>query len=104
MLAIWLWAQGSVTLGADNSKQLGGWNLDDVCIVGIGKLARCGDHITDDNETCDDGNLSDGDGCAADCTEEFTAGGGCCAVDSHSASSLFLGAFVIAIMRRKRRA
>ncbi|HUT53338.1 MAG TPA: FG-GAP-like repeat-containing protein [bacterium] len=31
----------------------------------------CGNGILDPGEQCDDGNLLDGDGCAADCTESF---------------------------------
>ncbi len=33
--------------------------------------ARCGDQALDAGEQCDDGNLVDGDGCAADCTIEI---------------------------------
>src|SRR5439155_501294 len=31
---------------------------------------RCGDGVVDSDEECDDGNQTDGDGCAADCTAE----------------------------------
>src|SRR5205823_6327312 len=64
------------TLTADSSKQLGGWTLDDVCLVGFDKPAVCGDHVLDDGEQCDDGNTNDGDGCSAKCRNEIVAGGG----------------------------
>jgi len=33
-------------------------------------LSSCGNNITDSSEQCDDGNLTDGDGCSATCTTE----------------------------------
>jgi cysteine-rich repeat protein len=36
---------------------------------------RCGDGALDTGETCDDGNLADGDGCSARCTRELGCAG-----------------------------
>lgn len=41
-----------------------------VCLVN-----DCGDGIVDPNETCDDGNIIDGDGCAHDCKKEGCGNG-----------------------------
>ncbi len=35
--------------------------------------SRCGDGMQDEDETCDDGNLNDGDGCSGTCTLETLA-------------------------------
>ncbi|MEL6181477.1 MAG: DUF4215 domain-containing protein, partial [Myxococcota bacterium] len=40
-------------IASDGGLELGGWNLDDVCIVGIQTL--CGDGLLDPGEACDDG-------------------------------------------------
>jgi cysteine-rich repeat protein len=66
------------TLDADDSKQLGGWTLDDVCLVGFDQPAVCGDGVLEPGEQCDDGNTDDGDGCSAKCRNEIVAGGGGC--------------------------
>ncbi len=56
-------------LTSDGGVQLGGWTLDDFCIVGVeGPTSRCGDGKVDAGEACDDGNTAPGDGCEADCT------------------------------------
>jgi cysteine-rich repeat protein len=68
------------SLASDDSRQLGGWTLDDVCLVGVPRTQACGDGVVDDGEQCDDGNTQDGDGCSATCQFEITAGGGGCAV------------------------
>lgn len=59
-------------IASDGGLQLGGWTLDDVCIVGYqGPPAPiCGDGVLDDDEECDDGNVDSGDGCSATCAEE----------------------------------
>lgn len=67
-------AQGPVQvtfrLTSDENLQLGGWTLDDFCLMGWnGPVARCGDGALDHGELCDDGNSLDGDGCQADCTD-----------------------------------
>ena len=90
------------TLTSDSSKQLGGWTLDDVCVVGVTK--KCGNGALDTNEECDDGNGKGGDGCSAACLEEPTAGGGgCCSASSHPTGPLLLGLGVLALVLRKRR-
>lgn len=40
---------------------------------GDGGPGECGDRTVDEGEACDDGNLVDGDGCSATCTEESQA-------------------------------
>ena len=37
-------------------------------------LPVCGDNVIDSSEECDDGNITDGDGCSATCAVESTAG------------------------------
>ncbi len=64
------------TLETDDTKQLGGWTLDDVCVVGARKIPYCGDAVLDVDEQCDDGNRDSNDGCSATCIDEVTAGGG----------------------------
>lgn len=39
-------------------------------------LGGCGNGVPDEDEVCDDGNVSDGDGCSADCTSNETCGNG----------------------------
>jgi cysteine-rich repeat protein len=69
--------QVSWGLTSDATFELGGWNLDQVCVVGLSKLPKCGDGVLDPDEQCDDGNDFDGDGCSADCKLEIYASGGC---------------------------
>ncbi|MGE3456528.1 MAG: hypothetical protein AB7O24_15570, partial [Kofleriaceae bacterium] len=67
-------------LTSDGSVNLGGWTLDDVCIVAMtGPAVTCGNGVIDEAETCDDSNRAGGDGCDANCAEEPEppAGGGC---------------------------
>ncbi len=88
-------------LASDSSRELGGWTLDDVCLVGIGKRAVCGDGILDDGELCDDRNLDDGDGCTNSCTPEDDTG--CCAAGTTPAGPLLLGVAAALVLRRRRR-
>jgi cysteine-rich repeat protein len=88
--------QVSWSLTSDAVFELGGWNLDDVCLVGLSKLPKCGDGILDPDEQCDDGNDFDGDGCSADCKLEVTATGGC------STSTPGLGVALLLIRRRRK--
>jgi len=53
--------RGSFVIGFDNDSNI-------LC-SGI-----CGNHVLDSGETCDDGNLRDGDGCSATCQSESPAG------------------------------
>ncbi len=42
--------------------------LSSVCVNGACSLISCGNKIVEPGESCDDGNVIDGDGCQADCT------------------------------------
>jgi cysteine-rich repeat protein len=59
-------------LSSDGGLELGGWNIDDVCVVGVEEPPPpvCGDGVIAEGEGCDDGNPDDGDGCSASCTVE----------------------------------
>lgn len=65
---------GNVQIGfqltTDRGLELGGWTIDDFCLVGydLTPPAVCGNGAVEDGEGCDDGNLTSGDGCEADCT------------------------------------
>jgi MYXO-CTERM domain-containing protein len=61
--------QVAFSLRSDGGLELGGWNLDKLCIVGVEGPA-CGNGVIDAGETCDDGNLADGDGCSSACQTE----------------------------------
>jgi len=83
-------------LTTDYGKELGGWTLDDVCIVGLQKNAVCGDGALDPGEACDDGNTDSGDGCDRTCDEELVAGGGgCCDAGGGGPGSLLLALLVL---------
>jgi cysteine-rich repeat protein len=102
-------------LTSDEGLQFGGWTLDDVCIVvpamGPGP-ATCGNGVVDDAETCDDGNVSDGDGCSAACEDENGGGGGggdedpadsgCCSVGGGPEGALALSLLTLGLVLRKR--
>lgn len=53
-------------LESDRGLEMGGWTIDELCIVGYGG-AVCGNGTIEPGETCDDGNQTDGDGCEASC-------------------------------------
>jgi cysteine-rich repeat protein len=94
------------SLASDFGKELGGWTLDDVCIVGLKKIARCGDGEVDYNEQCDDGNTVSDDGCASDCIDEVTAGGGggCCSAGRDARGTwLLVGLVAFGLAGRRRR-
>ena len=92
-------------LTTDASRSLGGWNLDDVCVVGIG--TTCGDTLLRGTEQCDDGNVEDGDGCSALCAIEPPDEGGCCQTNtsptSAFASTAFAALGLLVLLRRRRR-
>lgn len=92
-------------LTTNGAAELGGWNLDDVCIVGMQKLPVCGDHFLDFGEQCDDGNKVSGDGCDDTCQDEISAGGGggCCSANGGGAGSATLGLVVVLVLRRRCR-
>ena len=82
--ALWTCGDGVVDSGEDCDD--GGDNSDtaaDACRTTC-VAARCGDEVLDDGEECDDGNAVNGDGCAADCTDESpcpgAGGAGTCPV------------------------
>ena len=58
---------------ADGDACIGG-EPDSICVEGDCIPSECGDGYLDDRpwigEVCDDGNTIDGDGCAADCTQD----------------------------------
>ncbi len=101
----------SFELTADEGLEYGGWNIDDVCLVGnvADIVASCGNGSIEGSETCDDGNTVDGDGCNASCATEGGSGG-CAATGSGGASSglwaallLALGFGTVGATRRRRR-
>ena len=81
---------------SDLGRELGGWSLDEVCLVGLGKHARCGDDIVDPGEECD--GESD---CRKDCTIEDD--GGCCSAGTDPRAPLVLAAGVLVVLARRRR-
>ena len=84
-------AQVTWSLASDSTNNFGGWTLDDVCVVGIPRVARCGDGIVDPGEECDDGNNVSGDGCSATCEYDFDAGGGGCDASRSGGWGVLLG-------------
>jgi MYXO-CTERM domain-containing protein len=83
------------TIASDSSRALGGWNLDDVCLVGIDKIPTCGDDVVDEDEECD------GD---AECLSDCTLDPGCCSAggDPRGTALLVLGVLAVIARRRKR--
>jgi cysteine-rich repeat protein len=64
------------SLASDGGLEFGGWNLDELCIVGVeGPPPTCGDGALDLGEECDDGNDVDDDGCSG-CTIDLPDTGG----------------------------
>jgi len=62
-------------LATDAGQERGGWNLDDVCVIGF-NMPVCGNGETEPGEGCDDGNTVGGDGCDADCNMGAYCGDG----------------------------
>ena len=99
-------------LSSDEGLQLGGWTVDDLCIVGTPLIATavCGDGIIEAGEQCDDGNTVSGDGCSSTCQLEgidhMDPGGGCNTTSGDPAAPvvLALGALGYVLIRRRRRA
>jgi MYXO-CTERM domain-containing protein len=100
-------------LASDEGLQFGGWTLDDVCVVvpaqGPGD-PNCGNGAVDANETCDDGNITDGDGCNALCEtetgeeeEEVSDDAGCCSVGGGPQGALALTFLTLGLVLRRRR-
>ena len=65
-------------LRADGGLHMGGWTLDDVCVVGYVPVNTCGDGIVEVGEECDDGNRDNRDGCSKECLieDDDAIGGG----------------------------
>ncbi|MBA3460598.1 MAG: hypothetical protein H0T46_11585 [Deltaproteobacteria bacterium] len=93
-------------LDSDPGLNLGGWTLDDVCIVAAAPAPTCGNGNLDEGEACDDGNIDDGDACAATCDLPGTGGDdtGCCSVGATPGGAAFLSLFTLgALLRRRKR-
>jgi cysteine-rich repeat protein len=103
----------SFALNSDPGLQLGGWNIDDVCLVIAGPSPTCGNGTVDTGESCDDGNHDDGDGCSSTCAVEACAvsgggggpcdGGGCCSAGTHPAGPIALSLLTLGLVFRRRR-
>ena len=89
-------------LTSDDVFELGGWTLDDACIVGLTKIPKCGDLFVDYTEQCDDGNVKDGDGCSSACKFEIDAGGGGCS-STRGAAGPVVAMCLIGLLRRRVR-
>lgn len=88
------------TLASDPLRQLGGWNLDEICVVGLDKRAVCGDGVVDRGEECDEVS----DGCEPTLCVRVENDGGCCSSSKDSwLSSLLLLALVQFVMMFARR-
>jgi uncharacterized protein (TIGR03382 family) len=95
-------------LDSDPGLELGGWTVDDVCLVAIAgpNPGTCGNGVIDPGEQCDDGNTVSGDGCSATCQDEATgkkSSGGCCSTSGGATGSLVLGVLTLGIVVRRRR-
>jgi cysteine-rich repeat protein len=102
-------ANDKITLGfslaSDAGVQLGGWNLDEVCLV-AGQHA-CGNGLVEAGEGCDDGNTASGDGCSSTCQDELAAGPrlgtGGCGTGTRPGAATGLGVLVLGLVVRRRR-
>ena len=95
-------------LKSDGGLELGGWTIDDVCIVATTAKTggTCGNGTVETGETCDDGNTTDGDGCSATCQDETTMTtqpGGCCSIGAGPGGPIALGLFTLGLVFRRRR-
>jgi cysteine-rich repeat protein len=99
-------------IATDEGLQFGGWTMDDVCIVipAAGPPPGCGNGVTEAAEVCDDGNITDGDGCSSTCEDESDGGGeggtdpgGCCSTGSRPEGAIALGLIVLGLVFRRRR-
>jgi MYXO-CTERM domain-containing protein len=69
--------QVTFQLSSDASTNLGGWNVDDFCIVAAHVTTSepvCGNGTVEAGEECDDNNTTSGDGCSAVCQTELPPG------------------------------
>jgi cysteine-rich repeat protein len=106
-------ASGKITLrfelDSDPGLELGGWTIDDVCIVAVPAVGpTCGDGVVEAGEQCDDGaqNGAPGDPCSATCTlaGETHHHGGCCDAGGGPGGAIVLafGTLGLALGRRRR--
>jgi len=68
-LATWGWVRDDLTrvgLTMGQTITIEAFDQSSACRTDC-TIPRCGDHILDGGEVCDDGNTTGGDGCAADC-------------------------------------
>jgi len=90
-------------LESDEGKELGGWTIDDFCVVAYGDNIGpvCGNSYTEAGEACDGG-----EDCNADCTLTKASSGGCDASGSGmpSAPTAAAGLLVLGWALRRRRA
>lgn len=84
-------------IAADATRSLGGWTLDDVCVVGVDKTPVCGDHFLDEGEECDSGASTCSDTC------EIVDLDSCCSVGGSPRGALALALGVLALVGRRRR-
>jgi cysteine-rich repeat protein len=93
-------------LDSDQGLELGGWTVDDVCIVAAKSASLCGNGEVDYGETCDDGNRTNGDGCSAECLLEGGGGGdngGCCSSTRDPRGAIVLSVLTVGVVLRRRR-
>ncbi len=121
-------------LKSDGAFELGGWAIDDLCVV-ANPLSICGDGVVSQTEQCDDGSANadvpdacrtyckkpacgdnivdmgeecdDGSGGSVECTAKCTLNPvtpGGCCSAGGGAGSLALGVIVLGLVRRRRRA
>lgn len=66
--------QVTFKLSSDQGMHLGGWNVDDFCVVAyegeVPSAPSCGNGKVELGEDCDDGNFVAGDGCDSFCAKE----------------------------------
>lgn len=64
----------SFELDSDGGLEMGGWNIDELCVMGYRAGAvpplGCGNGALEGSEQCDDGNVVPGDGCSELCEIE----------------------------------
>jgi cysteine-rich repeat protein len=95
-------------LDSGRGGTLGGWTIDDVCVVGIGAPGPvCGNGTLETGEQCDDGNAIDGDGCSAACQTEpepsIAPPEGCCSTGRGGSGAIVLAFATLCLVLRPRR-
>ena len=98
-------------LDSDPGLELGGWTIDDLCVVAYGANvgAVCGNGVVDPGEQCDDGNTTSGDGCSSTCQfengsdMEGKTGGGCCSASRDPSGAIVLSVLTVGVILRRRK-